>query len=255
MGDNHYKLFPDTDTNKTLFGDLGNATDMILFQPGTDVSPGSDASQAGNLLNLFLRSSPAADADWNRSAVGAIGNFIDCGMENECFVDPIITSFLGCYLVDFPRRAPCRDELNSLLDDVGNSASKIGDCLSIGGGTNETQLSQDELAALPDEEKLALCLLDAVLPSGLVEDMIKYVQDTVEKISDVTMVVVNILDVLEKGLPGEFILFVFGWAEFQDGELVAPYKWWYCLFAVSMFVCGLELVKLFATRFIIWTNR
>lgn len=52
---------------------------------------------------------------------------------------------------------------------------------------------------------------------------------------------------IEKGLsipiPGELILWVFGWAEWdeEDFEFVAPWKWWYCIFAVSMFLIGIEV--------------
>jgi hypothetical protein len=66
-----------------------------------------------------------------------------------------------------------------------------------------------------------------------------------------------VIDILQNGLklPGEVILFVFGWAEFDDGELVADKKWYYCMFAVSMFLIGLEIMKLLALRFLVWTKR
>jgi len=52
------------------------------------------------------------------------------------------------------------------------------------------------------------------------------------------------------------ILFVFGWAEWQPGGgLVAPWKWWYCMFAVVVFLAGIEVFKLLALRFVVWMKR
>lgn len=260
LGDNHYKLFPDDAmTNVTLFGDIGNATDLFFFPPQTDVSPGSDANQAGNLLNLFLQSSPAGTADWNSSFVGVLEKFIDCGMMNECFVQPIATAFTGCFALGFPRPAPCGDEFEALAGAVKGSSGKAIQCLSGPGGRTDdrTIASTDEFDALSvsEQDRALVCLVNSVLPAGLLKDMIKHVTGIVERLTGIGTVVVNVLEVLENGLPGEVILFVFGWAEIQDGELVAPYKWYYCLFAVSMFVLGIEFFKLIGTQFIVWTNR
>lgn len=76
-----------------------------------------------------------------------------------------------------------------------------------------------------------------------------------EKVTGISVLIVNLIDALSRGLPGEVILFLYGWAEFQDGELVAPWKWWYCLFSVFVFVAGLEFFKLIGTRFVVWTKR
>jgi hypothetical protein len=67
------------------------------------------------------------------------------------------------------------------------------------------------------------------------------------------------LEIVEKGLvllPGELILFFFGSAEYEAGEgIVAPWKWWYCMSSVAIFLAGIEFFKLVAIRFIVWTKR
>jgi hypothetical protein len=35
----------------------------------------------------------------------------------------------------------------------------------------------------------------------------------------------------------------------------APYKWWYCMGAVAISLAGIELFKLIAIRFMVWTKR
>ena len=188
LGDNHYKLFPDdAATNLTLFGDIGNATDLFFFPSGTDLSPGSNADQAGKLLNLFIQSSPVGGADWNNSFLGALEDFIDCGMLNECFVDPIAVSFMGCYLLNLPRKAPCGQEWHALTDAIADSGERISHCLGVGEDNNNTIESANEFSDLEsrDQDRLVLCLLDSVLPSGFLKDMTKFVADTIEKLTGV----------------------------------------------------------------------
>lgn len=50
------------------------------------------------------------------------------------------------------------------------------------------------------------------------------------------------VDIFENGItiPAELILWVFGWAAFQDCEPVAPFKWYNCFFPVAVFVIGLH---------------
>ena len=48
----------------------------------------------------------------------------------------------------------------------------------------------------------------------------------------------------------------YGWAdEDSDGNLVAPYKWNYCVVYVVYTIIAVELLKLFAICFIVWTKR
>lgn len=247
MSDRRYQLFdPAQVDNLTLFGDLGdNATNMFIFPSGTDDSPGSYASQAANLLNLFQESTPTRNASLTESYLGDLGNFINCGMENECFAEPVALNFLGCYIVKPFSEIPCEDEWNALIDTVTDGAvGNVADCL----------LERDE----EDESSNAaavLCVLGNVLPSGVQEELVSFAASAVQALKGISVVALSIADIVKNGLPGEVILFVFGWAELKDGKLVAPYKWWYCLFAVAMFVVGVELFKIFATLFIVWTKR
>jgi hypothetical protein len=68
-----------------------------------------------------------------------------------------------------------------------------------------------------------------------------------------------IADLIENGLkiPGDLILYFFGWAEFDpdNGRFETPYKWHYCMTSVVIFLGSLEIIKLFAIRFIVWTKR
>ena len=268
LGDKRYKLFPDDPSpssssnpgsNNTLFGDLNNVTNLFLFEGGTDIDAGGTANQASTFLNLVSESRPSRNVDWNSSLIGDLGSFIGCGIQNECFIEPVAQNFMRCYLIDTPRRpAPCNDDFDTLVGAIKDGGAGVAKCLANGDGDNatvsNTEEAFDSLSNTIQDSKV-LCLLDVLLPAGALEDTLSSVQSILKTVSDIGVVIANVMDILEKGLPGEVILFVFGWAEFQDGELVAPYKWWYCLFAVSMFIVGVEIVKLFATRFIIWTNR
>jgi hypothetical protein len=66
-----------------------------------------------------------------------------------------------------------------------------------------------------------------------------------------------IVDIVRNGLqiPGEIILFFFGWALFEDFEFVAPWKWWYCMGSVAIFWAAIELFKIIAVQKIVWTKR
>jgi hypothetical protein len=93
-----------------------------------------------------------------------------------------------------------------------------------------------------------------LLPSDLVEDIKEKFVDVIKRVWNLIVV---IIDILESGIwiPGDVILWVFGWAEFENGELTAPHKWYYCMFAVACFLFGIELLKLISITFIVWTKR
>lgn len=49
---------------------------------------------------------------------------------------------------------------------------------------------------------------------------------------------------------------MFGWANYNSGEgFVAPFKWYYCLFSVVVFLAAIEVFKLIAVSKIVWTKR
>ena len=107
-----------------------------------------------------------------------------------------------------------------------------------------------------DEERkklnMALCLMNVILPP----DSIGAVEDAIENVADIVHVVIELMENGGFELPGEIILAFFGWAEYEKGEgFVAPFKWWYCMGAVAIFLGRIEILKLFAIQFIVWTNR
>lgn len=307
LSDNRYLLFdPDAigggSANATIFGNLDNATNMFLTPGGTDTSPGSNASQASVVMNLLFAASPSLNAGWNDSIIGTTSPFLECGIANGCFVEPVATNFMRCFVINFPRDAPCKGEFDAAAGAWTDGAGNVAKCLAVGaadaavgavtdavsngisngistvtdtasnavsniipGRGNRTETdpnatsveTAEDFAGLSirDQTETVLCLLEAVLPGGSLEEIKDVVSGIVNTVTGIAVVAEPVIDIIKNGLPGEVILFVFGWAEFQDGELVAPYKWWYCLFAVSMFVVGLEVVKIFGTRFIIWTKR
>lgn len=248
---------------------------MFLVPGGTDVSPGSDASQASTIMNLLFAASPSLNTGWNTSIIGTTESLIDCGMMNECFVENVATNFMLCFVINFPREAPCKDEFDAAVGAFENGAGNVASCLATGAAQaasnaasntvsslldrgNETTIeTEDDFGALSSREQaeLVLCLFDAALPGGALKEVKEVVVSAINTVKNIAVVAEPIIDIITQGLPGEVILFVFGWAEFQDGELVAPFKWWYCLFAVSMFVVGLEVCKILGTVFIIWTKR
>ena len=57
------------------------------------------------------------------------------------------------------------------------------------------------------------------------------------------------------GIPAESILWLWDWAEFEDGELVAPYKWFYCLTSLVLMTVGVEILKIVAVYTFTWTKR
>ena len=58
-------------------------------------------------------------------------------------------------------------------------------------------------------------------------------------------------------IPGDLVLSFFGWAHASnDGTgLIADSKWWYCIFAVAMFILGWEIIKIVGRRYIVWVRR
>jgi hypothetical protein len=264
LGDNYYKLFPDgpptgsMQSNNTLFGNLDNVTNMFLFKGGTDLSSDGDAHQAAALLNLVSESRPSRNIEWNNSFMAELASFIECGMQNNCFADPVKLNFMRCFIFNIPRPPPCKSEFDAAAGVLVDGGQGIAKCLANRLGDDERMIeTEEQYNALPAaiQENAVLCLLNTVLPAGALEQTLVQVGSLVQNVSGVGAVVINVAETLRKGLPGEVILFVFGWAVFQDGELVAPYKWWYCLFAVSMFIVRIEVVKVFGTRFIVWTHQ
>jgi hypothetical protein len=100
---------------------------------------------------------------------------------------------------------------------------------------------------------ILLCLIRAFLPPQL-EEIITGIIGFIKDNFDLILILV---DVVQNGisLPGELILFFFGWANFEDGSFNADFKWHYCLTSVAVFLVAIKIFKLAAVRFIVWTKR
>lgn len=100
-----------------------------------------------------------------------------------------------------------------------------------------------------------MCLLRAILPP----DIVQFVEDLMrifDSLVGLIPVTINLVDQGGLFLPGEVILAFFGWAKFSiETGFMAPWKWWYCMGAVAIFLGFIESMKLFAISFIVWTNR
>jgi hypothetical protein len=204
------------------------------------------------------------------------------------------SAFVACYIFNgILRSPPCEDEFNAVASSV--NVTEILLCVNEGDINQESALlpesrklweafhskdngMQTELARelqlfkepsqLPDfvtnatasdEENddgrllgFVLCLMRALLPPDILDGL----QEILAALARLLPVIVGVVEQGGFYLPGEVILFFFSWADFEINEgFVAPFKWWYCMGAVAIFLGGIELFKLIAFRFIIWTKR
>jgi len=243
-----------------------------MFDPGVQVdnSNASTATQSANFVNLAIQAGPNPDEgyDWENSGIVGLTALLDCMVENECLVDPIAVNFVRCNIVDFPGSPACKDEFDKAMENVdiegvlgcfgnvpqGNSTEPTTDSSLPSYVPSNFTLEQFQEMEQPDQLETVLCLLAVLLPPGLIVDVISEILPIVDTLFDIAMIVINIIEEGIK-LPGEVILWVFGWAEWQDGELVAPWKWNYCVIALVVFIASIEILKLFSIRLIVWTKR
>jgi hypothetical protein len=97
------------------------------------------------------------------------------------------------------------------------------------------------------------CIIGALFPN--VADAIAEVVKVLVRLTGIIPIFVRIINQGGIYLPGEIILAFFGWAEWDGEQLSAPFKWWYCLVAVIIFLVFIEISKLVAINFIVWTQR
>jgi hypothetical protein len=249
-----------TDANGTSSGIFENATNIVGFAPGVD-STSSMARQSANLLSLTSESGGGINP---YAGLGNLASLVGCLTENECLVEPIARNFISCSVFKLFGTPPCKDEFDTVTEGLDLGA--MAQCFLPANG-NET-VSENATQIVPDgfsldtfeasdedsQKDTLMCLLRAILPPGT-EKAIKSITETIEALSGIVMFV---LDILQNGLqiPGELILFFFGWATVTDDiEFVAPWKWWYCMGSVAIFLVAIELFKLFAVQKIVWTKR
>jgi hypothetical protein len=249
------QLIPEIDTNSTLlprqnsldsvFNDEGNNLKAITFLQG-DLPDGDNLSaQASRLVGLALNID-GENADTPESQED-LKSLISCLVENDCMVEPVHTNFIQC-TADFS--SVCAHEFQGLighLEDGQNQVAKCFDNDNYYDGVSDVLTKNTE-----SHHKVASCMMRKLLPSRGVARIIR-------GFKDLQKIVIAIQNIVEKGLdiPGDAILFYFGWAQFDTDTLTfeAPWKWHYCVTAVAIFLVSMELIKLFAVNFIVWTKR
>jgi hypothetical protein len=243
-----------------------NATRDVVFPLGWDVSSPSDvARQTATFFALAIEAGPGTNYDWNASGLASL---VRCMVENECLTEPLEENFIRCNMVNWPQRPPCRSEFQNAVEVVNTTA--LASCVRpLLSPTSNATLSDaksshqlfDSLdaarlgdVARREQLQVVLCVLRVLLPAGALDD---FIRSLLSLLQEAIRIIAFVVDIIDNGImiPADLILWVFGWAEFQDGELIPPFKWYCCLFAVAVFLIGLQLLQLIALRFVVWTRR
>jgi hypothetical protein len=240
----------------------GNIAQIILPGPGLSSIGANVVNQTAAFVGLVMAAGPGINNASN--PIGDIRSLITCLVDNNCLVEPIMANVAHCVLGP-AIISPCKNEFEAAIESL--PLEETTKCFIPSFEGEPVMDSSNSLVGVPDDFSLEayndlqqedrigliLCLLQALLPEGVV-DIVEQVIELIKKIYNIVLIVI---DVIEGGidLPGELILFFFGWAELDNGEFVAPYKWHYCMTAVVVFLVCLEIFKLIAVRFIVWTKR
>ncbi|KAL7543865.1 hypothetical protein ACHAXR_013237 [Thalassiosira sp. AJA248-18] len=270
------------DLSKILEG--VNVDQMFAFD-------GGNKTQSEQLSSIFALVSEIPDGTNPDS--GKLPSFIDCTLKSGCFADEqetLSAGFIDCYLFSGLRSdPPCLNEFQDLmatvnvtevgkciLDDDSGVGDHLKDIMSpvpqmesfvvpfaenaapvsihrqlfpgVPGDTPENRIPEDQNDVSLD---FVVCIVGALLPTDAKNEVMDIVNDMLG-------IAGFVFDVIDQGIhvPGELILFVFGWAEFDLGEgFVAPFKWYYCMFSVAIFLAAIEIFKLLALRHFVWTKR
>ena len=246
-------------------------TNVFLFEPGTDFSPTGPAMQVSAFLNLAMEAGPGINNEFGlgeQAGIDNLTNLIDCFVENDCLQEPVSTSLLSC-IVGLPPLIPasCKDEFDAAIGTVVEVSSCFNatdpegfafeteeNAFSARGVPQEFTTGSLDILTSEAKVQLVLCLMNVLLPPEQIDKITEKLLKIVEKLYGI---LVFVTELLETGIqiPGELILFVFGWADLEGGEFDAPYKWHYCMTAVASFLLGIEIMKLSAVRNVVWTKR
>jgi len=264
VADNHYVIDLSGIVNDLSYSAV-NATHIIAFDGS--IEPDT-ADQISSLMTLVVNDDLVGVNKGGADDGGYLYDLIDCTIANECFTNDTAPSlsFALCYMNPIYPKSPCIDEFQTALENINGTA--ILQCLSnVDPDDAPSELTNNTLKEL--EERLIkeetssrlqtiLCLMKALLPP----DKVDAINRLVNIIKDVLGIIMYLIELIEENglklkLPGELILSFFGWAGFDpdQGGFIAPYKWWYCVGSVAIFLGTIEVLKLFAVRFIVWTKR
>jgi len=255
--------------------DNGNATGPSALVFGNDVVPDGTniASQAANFMALALAAGAGA-ANNTSFNLTALSDLINCLVTNDCLVEPVTDNFVACTIFNLPDGAwipktpVCKDSFQQVTKNIDIMA--VTECFLGGDDENSTSVYTDDpnvangvpvdytpsnYKALSNSSQIELvtCLVRAILP----EDVQRGIKALLKLFQTLFDLVMTVIDVIDNGLsiPGDLILYYFGWAVFRDGEFVAPFKWHYCLTSVIIFLIFIEIFKLVGVRFFVWTKR
>jgi len=149
---------------------------------------------------------------------------LKCLLDNGCITDPIN-----------PVRFPICIGL-FCSEEMANATSEIVEIVS----------------CMPfDNVESILCLIRAILPPTWIDA----IQAFLEKIYKIVIFVWNIVEQGYVNIPGNVVLWYFGWATVDGFEIIADSKWYYCFFSVCMFLVGIELFKQIGISHISWNKR
>lgn len=260
--------------------DGANVDQIIAFDGANEAQSQQLSSILGLVSEIPVGTNPSSQH---------LQQFIECTIANSCFADKeeaLSSMFISCYLFSgILSRPPCNTEFNAVMETVNITA--VANCFV--GDDNVISSQEDRNIfpgqtpdnALPDgtdnDNSLAfvLCLAGALLP----DDAVRKILDIIYELMRIAGVVIKVVNtgILIPGelnitltlcnqmpvitntrivFPGELILFFFGWANYDAGVgFASPYKWYYCMFAVGVFLIAIEVFKLVALRYIIWTKR
>jgi len=215
---------------------------------------------------MDLKESVVEVADVLRSGAANPDSLLGCLMENECLAlqdteealgqdgaarELQVSRLVGCFIPigpweasSGPWEAPCA-LVSPAAVHLGEVVASVVGCL------------KSDLGPAHD----AQCVVAAVLPSDVYQATRQLGMIVAELIGAAALVV---LPILQEGLliPGDLILYTFGWAETYprpdwliQGVFKTGKKWYYCLFSLGIFILGIEALKVFAARYVCWVQR
>jgi len=202
-----------------------NISDIVILFPA-DINPGTDRVATGALALASLCKQAALSG---KNFTGSLDNLptvmlLKCLLDNGCITDPIN-----------PVRFPICIGL-FCSEEMANATSEIVEIVS----------------CMPfDNVESILCLIRAILPPTWIDA----IQAFLEKIYKIVIFVWNIVEQGYVNIPGNVVLWYFGWATVDGFEIIADSKWYYCFFSVCMFLVGIELFKQIGISHISWNKR
>lgn len=199
------------------------------------------SAQAARLVGLSLNvKGENVDTPKSREDLKCL---MSCLVQNDCLVEPVATNFIQC-TADYS--SVCAFELSELIGNQEDGENIVSKCFG------SDAIDFNTVLAMNTHQEVASCMMRKLLP-------FKGASGIIQGFNELGKVVMAIQDIIADGLdiPGDAILFYFGWSQFNVGESAfeAPWKWHYCVTAVGLFLVGMEMIKVFAVQFIVWTKR